>query len=91
MLEHYLCCYINYNQNNWAQWISLIQFIYNNIKYNIIRLTLTEILFKTQLQLCIDINTNNKHFKVKKVVNYTISLQNVHTQLIKCLQKIHEM
>ena len=79
MLKHYFHCYINYNQDDWVQWIFFAQFVYNNIKHSIIRLTLTKILFETQSQLCINVDTNNEHFKVKKTVNYTTSLQNVHT------------
>ena len=78
MLEYYLHCYINYNQDNWAQWISLTQFVYNNIKHSVIRLTLIEILFETQSQLHIDVNTDSEHFKMKKVANCTTSLQDVH-------------
>ena len=51
---------------------------------------MTEILFETQSQLCIDVDTDNEHFKVKKVVNCATSLQDVCTQFIECLQKMHE-
>ena len=54
------------------------------------KLTLAEILFKTQLQFHIDVNTDSKHFKVKKVVNCIITLQNVCVQFIKYLQKIYK-
>ena len=42
------------------------------------RLILIEILFKTQLQLCINVNTNSKHLKVKKIADYINSLQDVY-------------
>lgn len=29
-LEQYLWCYINYLQDDWIQFLSLIQFVYNN-------------------------------------------------------------
>ena len=90
MLEHYLCCYINYNQDDWTQWIFFTQFVYNNIKHSVIRLTLTEILFETWSQLYIDVNTNSEHFKVKKVINCVTFLQDVHVQLIEHLQKTHK-
>ena len=78
MLKYYLCCYINYNQDNWVWWISFVQFVYNNIKHNVMRQTLTKILFKTQSQLCIDVDMNNKYFKVKKAADCVTSLQNVY-------------
>ena len=90
MLKHYLHCYINYNQDNWAWWILLTQFVYNNIKHSITEWALTEILFETQSQLHIDVNTNSEHFKVKKVVDCATSLQDVCEQLTECLQKTHE-
>ena len=31
-LEQYLCCYINYQQNNWVELLPLAQFAYNSIK-----------------------------------------------------------
>ena len=54
------------------------------------KLILTKILFETQSQLCIDVNMNNKHFKVKKVADCATSLQNVHAQFTEHLQKTHE-
>ena len=91
MLEHYLHCYINYNQDDWVWWISLTQFVYNNIKHNVTEQTSAEILFETWSQFCIDVDTNSEHFKVKKVINCTISLQDVCEQLTEHLQKTHEM
>jgi hypothetical protein len=32
ILEIYLCCYINYNQDNWVQLLLLVQFVYNSTK-----------------------------------------------------------
>ena len=29
-LEHYLCCYINYKQDNWVEWLPQAEFAYNN-------------------------------------------------------------
>ena len=43
------------------------------------RLILIKILFETQSQLHINVNMNSEHFKVKKVINYITSLQDVHT------------
>ena len=34
---------------------------------------------------------NSKHFKVKKIINCAISLQNVCVQLIEYLQKMHKI
>ena len=31
-LEQYLCCYINYQQNNWVELLPLAQFAYNSVK-----------------------------------------------------------
>ena len=90
MLEYYLHCYINYNQDDWTQWILFAQFVYNNIKHSVTEQALTKILFETWSQLYIDINMNNEHLKVKKAVNYTTFLQDVCTQLIEHLQKTHE-
>ena len=70
---------------------TFFQFVYNNIKHNITELTLTKILFKIQLQLCINVNMNNKYLKMKKIINYVTFLQDVCAQLTKYLQKTHEM
>ena len=78
MLKYYFHCYINYNQDNWTQWIFFTQFVYNNSKYNVMRLILIKILFKIWLQLHIDVNINNEHFKVKKIINHVTSLQNIY-------------
>jgi len=29
-LEQYLCIYCNYKQDNWAEWLSIAEFSYNN-------------------------------------------------------------
>jgi hypothetical protein len=29
-LEQYLCCYVNYQQNNWSEFFPIAKFTYNN-------------------------------------------------------------
>jgi hypothetical protein len=39
VIEYYLCCYINQQQDNWVQHLSVAQFAYNNSKYASTRTT----------------------------------------------------
>ena len=33
-LEYYLCCFINYHQDDWAQWLPMVQFVYNSSEHS---------------------------------------------------------
>ena len=37
-LKQYLKCYISYQQNDWIQWLSIVEYVYNNNKHNIIKM-----------------------------------------------------
>ena len=38
-LEHYLRCYCNYQQNDWAEWLSTAEFAYNNAVHSSTKIT----------------------------------------------------
>jgi Integrase zinc binding domain/Chromo (CHRromatin Organisation MOdifier) domain/Integrase core domain len=43
-LEHYLRSYCNFQQNDWARWLSIAQFSYNNSQHSITKITPMEAL-----------------------------------------------
>ena len=50
ILESYLRCYINYQQNNWTQWLSITEFVYNNNIHAIIDKSFFELMFDAEVK-----------------------------------------
>jgi hypothetical protein len=44
-LKQYFRCYVNYQQNDWTKWLSVVEYVYNNSWYNIIKINLFTIIF----------------------------------------------
>ncbi len=56
ILKHYLCLFINFQQDNWACWLSLIMHIYNISVHSTTEIILIKTLMSFWRDLCINVN-----------------------------------
>ena len=66
-LEHYLCAYTNWHQDNWAHWLAMVQLVYNTTEHSATKLAPAVALkgFNPSLQ----INVNNPQHAAHLDVN----------------------
>ena len=38
-IEHYLCTFINYHQNDWHEWLPMMEFTYNDREHSTTKVT----------------------------------------------------
>jgi hypothetical protein len=50
ILEQYLRCYVNYQQNDWTKWLSIVEYVYNNSWHSIIKISSFVIIFDESFQ-----------------------------------------
>jgi hypothetical protein len=55
-LEHYLRCFVNFEQDNWARWLPLAQFVYNHTRHSVTRTSPAEALMGFRRDLAIDVS-----------------------------------
>ena len=48
-VKMFLQHYVNYQQDNWTEWLLAVEFQYNNKKYAVIKYTLFELNFRRHL------------------------------------------
>ena len=60
--------YVNYRQNNWAEWLATAEFAFNNKVYTAIKMLLFQINYGRELRMGFDIRKKEKNEKVKEFV-----------------------
>ncbi len=67
IVEQYLKCYINYDQNDWVKYLPMVQFIYNISIYVFIKQTLFFVIYKYYLKIykISTIELNNLYATIK--------------------------
>ena len=63
ILKHYFKYYCNYQQNDWAEWLFITEFAYNNVIHFFIKITFFFVLYKQHF--CMSLNVENDVFKEK--------------------------
>src|SRR5215471_7224795 len=58
IVKHYLCVYINFQQNDWAHWLLLMMFVYNNMIHSSTGMTpmKTLMMIHENLQINVDVD-----------------------------------
>jgi hypothetical protein len=85
MLKQYLKIYINYQQNNWAELLFVIEYVYNNNWHNVIKMSSFAILYrdddeKIKFQKILKKNVLTTRARIEKITKF-------RNQLYKCLKK----
>ena len=87
-MKQYLKCYVNYQQNNWIELLSVAQFAYNNNIQTFTKISSFQAEYDRNMQI------NDRIIKLKDNNNMIIQqdkkMWQIHEQLKKDLQFIHE-
>ena len=94
ILEHYFKCYCNYQQNDWAEWLFMIEFAYNNVVHSFIKIILFFTLYKQHFCMLLDIKNDVSRKKTNAADQWETNsaadqhlkrLKKMWNQLKKCL------
>ena len=67
-LEQYLRMYVNYRQNNWAEWLAMAEFAFNNKVHVATKMLLFQINYGRELRMGFDIRKKEKNEKTEEFV-----------------------
>ena len=67
-LEQYLRMYVNHRQNNWAEWLTMAEFAFNNKVYTATKILLFQINYGREPRMSFDIRKKEKNEKAEEFV-----------------------
>jgi len=67
-LEQYLRMYINHRQNNWAKWLAMVEFAFNNKVHTATKTSPFQVNYGRELRMGFDIRKKGKNEKVEEFV-----------------------
>ena len=67
-LEQYLRMYVNHRQNNWAKWLTMAEFAFNNKVHAATKMSLFQINYGRELRMGFDIRKKGKNEKTEEFV-----------------------
>ena len=67
-LEQYLRIYINHRQNNWAKWLAMVEFAFNNKVHTVAKMSLFQVNYGRELRMGFDIKKKGKNEKAEEFV-----------------------
>ena len=67
-LEQYLRMYVNHRQNNWAEWLAMVEFAFNNKVHTATKTLLFQVNYGRELRMDFDIREKGKNEKVEEFV-----------------------
>jgi len=68
-LEQYLRMYINHRQNNWAKWLAMAEFVFNNKVHIAMKISLFQVNYKREPRMGFDVRKKGKNKKAEEFVN----------------------
>lgn len=90
ILEHYLRCYVNFEQDDWARWLPLAQFTYNNSKHSSTGMSPSELLMGARFDLNIDIQAPEPEGFAPDALDRAKALKNIRENLQEHLKAAFE-
>lgn len=89
-LEHYLRCYVNFEQDDWARWLPLAQFTYNDSKHSSTGKSPSELLMGERFDLKIDIAAPEPEGLAPDAFNRAASMKEMREKLEEHLKDAFE-
>jgi hypothetical protein len=80
-LEFYLCSYINFLQNDWAAWLLLAQFAYNNSTHSLLGMSFQEALMGFQLSFCMDLGIGPLCEEASTATEHVVNMKRIKKML----------
>ena len=65
-LEQYLRMYVNYRQNNWAEWLAMAEFTFNNKVHTATKSSPFQVNYRRELRIGFDIRKKGKNEKAEE-------------------------
>ena len=87
MLEHYLCCYCFFEQDDWVLHLSMTEFIYNNVKHSSTDMLSFEALYVYSLNLHFNIKNDISEKKTSAVQEQVEKMHKIQKLLEENLTK----
>ena len=88
-LEHYLCCFINYHQDDWVRWLLMAQYVYNSSVHSSTGQVPMEILMGFHPNLQINIEPAPEAC-VHSALSHGELLKKLHSELTSHLQQVQD-
>jgi len=67
-LEQYLRMYVNHRQNNWAEWLAMVEFAFNNKVYTVMKMSPFQVNYGREPRMGFDIRKKGKNEKAEEFV-----------------------
>jgi len=67
-LEQYLRIYVNHRQNNWAEWLAIAEFTFNNKMHTVTKMSPFQVNYRKELRMGFDIRKKRKNEKAEEFV-----------------------
>ena len=86
-LEQYLRMYVNHRQNNWAEWLEMMEFAFNNKVHTVMKMSLFQVNYKREPRIGFDIRKKEKNEKAEEFVK---EMKERHEEARVALVKVQE-
>ena len=86
-LEQYLRMYINHRQNNWSEWLAMVEFAFNNKVYTATKTSLFQVNYGRELRMGFDIRKKGKNVKAEEFVR---EMKEKHKEAKAALVRVQE-
>jgi len=86
-LEQYLRMYVNYRQNNWAKWLAMAEFAFNNKVHTVTKMSLFQVNYGREPRMGFDVRKKGKN---KKVEEFVKEMKERHEEARAALVKAQE-
>ena len=86
-LEQYLRMYVNHRQNNWAEWLAMMEFAFNNKVHTVMKMSLFQVNYKREPRIGFDIRKKEKNEKAEEFVK---EMKERHEEARVALVKVQE-
>jgi len=67
-LEQYLRMYVNHRQNNWAEWLAMVEFAFNNKVHTVTKMSPFQVNYRREPRMGFDIRKKRKNKKVEEFI-----------------------
>ena len=67
-LEQYLRMYVNHKQNNWAEWLAIAEFAFNNKVHTVMKMSLFQVNYGREPRMGFDVRKKEKNKKVEEFI-----------------------
>ena len=86
-LEQYLRMYVNHRQNNWAEWLAMAEFAFNNKMHTATKMSLFQVNYGREPRMGFDIRKKGKNEKAEEFVK---EMKERHEKARAALVKLQE-